>query len=120
MQMRLAEGPCLAPWRTAAPTVPSAAGQLWQRGALSPFFRLIEHCQASATLTPESIPCRAFADSKTLTEEKREALFQEIAEDAGMRSAVDVLCAQTISAQMLHTYVGVGPAAWGTASGCHA
>ena len=46
---------------------------------------------------------RAFADSKTLTEEKREALFQEIACDACMRSAVDVLDARTISAQMLHT-----------------
>ena len=53
---------------------------------------------------PISFPgcLRAFADSKTLTEEKREALYEEIAEDASMGSAVDVLDARTISAQMLH------------------
>ena len=57
-------------------------------------------------LSVTSLPgrCRAFADSKTLTEEKREALFEEIAKDSSMGSAVDVLDARTISAQMLHRY----------------
>ena len=46
-------------------------------------------------------PCRSFADSKTLNEEKRDALFQEIAEDVSLGTAVDVLDACILSAQML-------------------
>ena len=45
---------------------------------------------------------RSFADSKTLKEERRESLFQEIKEDASIGTAVDILDARTISAQMLH------------------
>ena len=45
---------------------------------------------------------RSFADSKTLKEEKRDSLFQEIAQDSSIGTAVDVLDARTISAQMLH------------------
>lgn len=45
---------------------------------------------------------RSFADSKTLKEEKRDSLFQEIAKDLFIGTAVDVLDARTISAQMLH------------------
>ena len=45
--------------------------------------------------------CRSFADSKTLNEEKRDTLFQEIAEDASLGTAVDVLDACILSAQML-------------------
>ena len=45
--------------------------------------------------------CRSFADSKTLTEEKRDILFQEIAEDEFLGTVVDILDACTLSAQML-------------------
>ena len=45
--------------------------------------------------------CRSFADSKTLNEEKRDSLFQEIAEDTALGTAVDVLDACILSAQML-------------------
>ena len=45
--------------------------------------------------------CRSFADSKTLNEEKRDTLFQEIAEDGSLGTAVDVLDACILSAQML-------------------
>ncbi|KAK9916785.1 hypothetical protein WJX75_006984 [Coccomyxa subellipsoidea] len=51
----------------------------------------------------EALSQRSFADSKTLKEEKRESLFQEIEEDATIGTAVDVLDARTISAQMLHS-----------------
>ncbi|CAL5227381.1 g10331 [Coccomyxa viridis] len=44
---------------------------------------------------------RSFADSKTLNEEKRDTLFLEIAEDASLGTAVDVLDACILSAQML-------------------
>ncbi len=42
-----------------------------------------------------------------LTEEKRDVLFQEIAEDASLGAAVDVLDACTLSAQMLARYAGL-------------
>lgn len=45
---------------------------------------------------------RSFADSKTLKEEKRDSLFAEIADDPNLGTAVDVLDARAISAQMLH------------------
>ncbi len=48
--------------------------------------------------------CRSFADSKTLNEEKRDILFQEIAEDTSLGTAVDVLDACILSAQMLARY----------------
>jgi ribonuclease HII len=48
--------------------------------------------------------CRSFADSKTLNEEKRDILFQEIAYDASIGTAVDILDAGTLSAQMLARY----------------
>lgn len=50
------------------------------------------------------LTCRAFADSKTLTEAKRDQLFAEMqtAEDVGY--AVDVVPAAEISAQMLRRY----------------
>ncbi|CAL8466811.1 g6347 [Coccomyxa elongata] len=51
----------------------------------------------------EALSERSFADSKTLKEEKRDSLFQEIAEDLFIGTAVDVLDARTISAQMLHS-----------------
>ena len=46
-------------------------------------------------------PCRAFADSKTLTEEKRESLFEEVLADPVMAYAVDCISAADISSQML-------------------
>ncbi|CAK0755728.1 hypothetical protein CVIRNUC_002397 [Coccomyxa viridis] len=49
----------------------------------------------------DSLSDRSFADSKTLTEEKRDILFQEIAEDEFLGTVVDILDACTLSAQML-------------------
>jgi ribonuclease H2 subunit A len=48
-----------------------------------------------------ALGARAFADSKTLTEETRERLFEEIAADPRMGSVVDSLSAAEISAKML-------------------
>ena len=45
--------------------------------------------------------CRSFADSKTLTEAKREDMFAEIAAHEHMASFTDVLTAQQLSARML-------------------
>jgi ribonuclease HII len=45
--------------------------------------------------------CRSFADSKTLTEAKREALYEEIVKDLSMGFAVDALSAKELSAKML-------------------
>jgi ribonuclease HII len=47
------------------------------------------------------VPCRAFADSKTLTEEKRDALMADIRADPMMGTVVDSLIAAEISAKML-------------------
>lgn len=44
---------------------------------------------------------RSFADSKTLTEAKREALYEELAADTDMGYAADVLSAKELSAKML-------------------
>ena len=61
--------------------------------------------QKSAAILEEDIqlvlPCRAFADSKTLTEEKRESLFEEVLADSMMGYAVDCISAADISSQML-------------------
>ena len=48
---------------------------------------------------------RAFADSKTLTAEKRDALLADIRADATMGTVVDSLSAAEISAKMLQGYV---------------
>lgn len=48
--------------------------------------------------------CRAFADSKTLTEKKRDALLADIMADSAMGYAFDSLSAQTISAKMLQRH----------------
>ena len=45
--------------------------------------------------------CRAFADSKTLTEARREELYKEMAGDASLGYAADVLSAKTLSVKML-------------------
>ncbi len=50
---------------------------------------------------------RDFADSKTLTEAKRESLFEEINADATLAHDVESLSAATISAEMLSPYVCV-------------
>jgi ribonuclease H2 subunit A len=47
---------------------------------------------------------RAFADSKTLKEEKREQLFANIEEDALVGFAIESISAAEISAQMLQPY----------------
>ena len=47
------------------------------------------------------MPCRSFADSKTLTEAKREDMFAEVAAHEHMASFTDVLTAQQLSARML-------------------
>jgi len=47
------------------------------------------------------LPRRAFADSKTLTGEKRETLFEEVLADPMMGYAVDCISAADISSQML-------------------
>ncbi|KAK9814538.1 hypothetical protein WJX72_007592 [[Myrmecia] bisecta] len=54
----------------------------------------------------EALSQRSFADSKTLTEDKRDTLFAEIKADPMMGFAVDCLSAKTISAQMLHSERG--------------
>lgn len=45
--------------------------------------------------------CRAYADSKTLTEDKRETLFEAIQQDAQISFVFDVLSAADISMSML-------------------
>lgn len=45
--------------------------------------------------------CRAYADSKTLTEDKRENLFEAIQQDAQISFLFDVLSAADISMSML-------------------
>lgn len=45
--------------------------------------------------------CRAFADSKTLKEEKREQLFSSIEQDDVIGFAIESISAAEISAQML-------------------
>ena len=47
------------------------------------------------------MPCREYADSKTLTDEKREQLFTEIEGDEDVGFAVDNVTAADISSQML-------------------
>lgn len=46
-------------------------------------------------------PHRAYADSKTLNEEKRERLIKQVQADGNLVYGVDVLSAADISAQML-------------------
>ncbi len=48
-----------------------------------------------------SCACRSFADSKTLTEEKREVLYEEVLADQGIGFAIDSISAADISSQML-------------------
>lgn len=57
--------------------------------------------RSSAQADVAQIACRAFADSKTLTEAKREELYGEIASDASLGFAADVLSAKTLSVKML-------------------
>ena len=47
----------------------------------------------------------AFADSKTLTAQKRDVLLADIKADSTMDYAFDSLSAQTISAKMLQRYI---------------
>lgn len=47
------------------------------------------------------LPCRAFADSKTLNEEQREALFADIRADGRLGYAIESVSAAYISARML-------------------
>lgn len=54
----------------------------------------------SCRAPPPACP-RAYADSKTLNEEKREALFRQVDADPSLVWAVDVLSAADISRQML-------------------
>ena len=49
----------------------------------------------------EELSRAAYADSKTLTEEKREQLFQQLQADSRMGWMVDSISAQTLSAKML-------------------
>ena len=49
--------------------------------------------------------CRSYADSKTLTDEKREQLFGEMEVARDIAFAVDRVTAAEISSQMLRRYV---------------
>ncbi len=49
------------------------------------------------------LPCRAFADSKTLKDTQREQLFSEIQADGLIGYAIESNTAADISAQMLQT-----------------
>ena len=49
--------------------------------------------------------CRAYADSKTLTEDKRESLFEAMHQDTQISSLSDVLSAGDISENMLSRQV---------------
>ena len=60
---------------------------------------------------------RAFADSKTLTEEKREALYEEILADSGLGWAVESISARELSAKMLQRQAG--DVAWWLAASCY-
>lgn len=61
----------------------------------------------SAAFAPASADLRSqgFADSKALTEEKREALFSVIQGDAGIGFCAELLSAHHISTQMLARWV---------------
>jgi ribonuclease H2 subunit A len=48
-----------------------------------------------------SLAQAAFADSKTLTEEKRDALFAQLKKDAAMGWIVDSISAEALSTKML-------------------
>ena len=54
-----------------------------------------------AVSNKEALAKAAYADSKTLTEEKREHLFKQLQADARMGWMVDSISAQTLSAKML-------------------
>ncbi len=54
-----------------------------------------------AVSNKERLARAAYADSKTLTEEKREGLFAQLKADAAMGWMVDAISAATLSAKML-------------------
>lgn len=54
--------------------------------------------------------CRAYADSKTLTDEKREHLYGEMEAAGDIGFAVDRIAAAEISSQMLRRYGCMSPA----------
>ena len=49
----------------------------------------------------ERLARAAYADSKTLTEEKRDALFAQLKADSAMGWMVDSISAETLSAKLL-------------------
>ncbi|KAK9821849.1 hypothetical protein WJX74_004776 [Apatococcus lobatus] len=65
---------------------------------------MVYACACCPLSTSLQLVSRSFADSKTLTEAKREQLFEEIQADEQMASATDSLSAATISAQMLRRH----------------
>lgn len=102
--MKLDADQCLVLWCMGAHIVPAAKRRPCQKGMLKVYIYSTLYQSHSHHPSPREAACRSFADSKTLKEEKRDSLFQEIAEDASIGTAVDILDARTISAQMLHGY----------------
>ena len=66
-----------------------------------------------AVSNKEALAKAAYADSKTLTEEKRESLFGQLQADARMGWMVDSISAQTLSAKMLSKCVARGCGVFG-------
>lgn len=70
---------------------------VWGRMPLPPHERAARYRPHAATLV-QAPTCRGFADSKTLTEEKRERLYETIQREAGVLGhEADVLSAALIS-----------------------
>jgi ribonuclease HII len=110
--MRQGEGQFLGPWCTAVPFAPSAScttsnpSEDQQQARFTPLFDAVSQClpfipSPSATAAAALTCCRAFADSKTLTEERRDKLFQAIQQDPTIGYHYDSLGAPAISAGML-------------------
>eukprot|EP00899_Mesostigma_viride_P015051 jgi/Mesvir1/23547/Mv18245-RA.2 len=62
---------------------------------------MVYGCAFCAISDADRVAKQAYADSKTLTEEKRDQLFDALKEDTGMGWAVDVISPQVLSAHML-------------------
>ncbi len=58
-----------------------------------------------AVSNKETLAKAAYADSKTLTEDKRDALFEQLKADAAMGWMIDSISAETLSAKMLRKCV---------------
>lgn len=102
--MKPEEGLCWALWFMPALLLLLLTKIPWQSSEY--MFATVNQC-GFTPLANQHHNCRAYADSKTLTEDKRESLFEAIQQDIQISFLSDALSAADISMSMLSRQVSI-------------